>query len=120
MKKQVITYFFIAIFGLFLMPENSFAYAKKETMSCCKSKPTSEKSCCSKSKSSDKESGCNGKCNKNACTVNTSFAFAFISNFVSTESPVVWNTISERTTFSYPETSVSSGYYFIWSPPNIG
>jgi hypothetical protein len=120
MKKQVITYFFIAIFGLFLMPENAFAFAKKETMSCCKSKPTSEKLCCKKTNSPEKENGCNGKCNKNSCTVNVGLTFAFLSNFHLTDFSVVWNKSSEKTTFSYPETSISSGYYFIWSPPNIG
>jgi hypothetical protein len=120
MKKQVITYFFIAVFGLFLLPENAFAFAKKETMSCCKFKQTAEKTCCKKTKSSEKENGCNGKCNKNACTVNAGLTFAFLSNFTVSDFTVVWNTVSKKTAFNYPENSISPGYYFIWSPPNIG
>lgn len=120
MKKQVITYFFIAIFGLFLVPENAFAFAKKETMSCCKTKPTAEKSCCGKTKSSEKENGCNGKCNKNSCTVNPGLTVAFLSPLHVSQFSMVWNSVSEKTTFTYPKTSISSGFYFIWSPPNIG
>ena len=120
MKHQVLTYFFIAVFGLFLMPENAFAFAKNETMSCCKTKPTLEKSCCGKTKSSEKESGCNGKCNKNSCTVNSGVAFVFLAPAAVSAFDLIWNSVSKKETFTYPETSILSGFYFIWSPPNIG
>lgn len=100
----------------FLMTTNSFACGSS---SCC-TKDNIEKvsSCCKKESHSKKEEGCNKKCKHPSCRCTISVFNLFIPNY--SEIQINPSDFSKGAmSFFFVVTNISSGYYFIWTPPNI-
>ena len=75
--------------------------------------------CCQKNSTEKSNNGCEGKCGKSSCQVQT-IAFGAIL-----PATIVLNinyslVLSSKQAFYSNKTNTSSGFYFIWSPPNIG
>lgn len=134
MHKKINILLIIALFGLFLLPEQSYACAlhSKETVktekSCCVTKEhkeekeqqqhteeSAEKDCC-KSKNDDNNK-CSGKCGNQSCH-STTFSF-------SATPPISRNVhcdLGLENKKSYPlykQNSYSLREFSIWQPPKI-
>lgn len=112
----------LVLFGLFLMPNSTLACGMTSKKSSCKTEMNSDNckmKCCQK-KSKDRSSkGCDGKCGKSTCQVQTVSFGAIVPQF----SEIKLNNIfvfTSKQVFYNNKTNISSGFYFIWSPPNIG
>ncbi len=120
MKKN---YFIVLVLiGFFMMPNTTFACIMTSKKSSCKTEMKSgacKMKCCQK-KSKDKSSkGCDGKCNKSTCQVQTVSFGAILPN--STDFKINNELAStSKQVFYNKETNISKGFFFIWSPPNIG
>lgn len=113
--------------GVALTPADTYACGSNSGKSCCKkenveshSKKKSEaKSCCSKGSKGDKDNeSCGGKCGDKSCQCpvfqNSSLTPFFHSFDIKNH---VFPT--DKHNLSYLETYISSGFYSIWTPPNI-
>jgi len=126
------------VLGFIINPGDAFACGSKTDKSFCKmssskkektkksccsklsSKKSETKSCCKKDASKpDQEESCGGTCGDKSCkcvvmsisfTLPSEYRIALLNNRVTTQ----------KQKFSDIETYLSSGFYFIWSPPNIG
>ncbi len=107
----------LLLLGFFLVPFKSFACGSS---SCCiKEKTEKVTSCCKKETPSKKEEGCNKKCKHTSCRCTVSIFSVLIPNF--NEIQINSSDFSKNDMkFFFVEPNVSTGYYFIWSPPNIG
>ena len=111
----------IFIIGFALTPNLASACSAKAEKVCCKKEKTKKidsKNCCKKAKqqSNDKEV-CDGKCGDKSChcpTIDSSF---IIPLFFQINNDFYFS--NENQKLSYVKTYVSSGFYNIWSPPNI-
>ncbi|MBF4491563.1 hypothetical protein IR010_03350 [Flavobacterium sp. MR2016-29] len=115
--------FLIVLFGILLMPGNSFACEKNSIKHSCKkeiSSKTCNDDCCNKDSHSKakKHQGCGSKCNHSKCCCASS------SNTLI--SITEWNSNSNRFNFSSKkqnfynlETSISSGFNSLWFIPKI-
>jgi hypothetical protein len=114
-------FFFVFLFGLFLMPIQAEACGmksekKKQTTEKAQTKSTDD--CCgSKSNKKGKE-GCNDKCSHSNCRCVT-----IISVLTSEKQEEValncFNFSNKKQFFGAHEDALSSGFYTIWSPPKI-
>lgn len=133
----------ILLFGLAITPNYTFACGSNSAKSCCATKKSSkginkklccsnkvadvakEKPCCNKinKKSTDSATckgkcggSCGGKCGNKSCKCS-------VINLVAAyfkESATNFNKISLRQQVFPPiESDLSSGFYSIWTPPNI-
>lgn len=112
----------IVIFGILLMPSNTFACGNscgnKTEKHSCKKETSSKKdkdSCCSNDKNTKTKDhkGCGGKC---GCTIVTNGFTATIElNFKNTN----FDFYAEKQKFSNTETFISSGFYSLWLIPKI-
>jgi hypothetical protein len=123
--------FLVLLLGVFLLPEAVSACQKmsegsaescemasskdpKETSNC-------ERACCKKEDGSEKTSeqkhDCDGSCQGNCHQVVTHFNFALptSSTGISYNADFFFRTDN----FYATKTQTSSGFYFIWTPPNI-
>ena len=115
--------FFILGFAL-ISSAASACGSKPERRCCCKkeksdTKQSKKQSCCKKEQShSENKDDCGGKCGDESCqcpTLDLSFSLPVLvemnhsSFYFSTEKQKSYHT----------ETHLSSGFYSIWSPPNI-
>jgi hypothetical protein len=114
-------FFFIFLFGFFLMPIQAEACGMKSE----KKKHTTEKSqtkstddCCGSQSDKKGKEGCNDKCSHSNCRCVT------VISILSSEK---WNEIevdcfnfsSKEESFYLHTANLSSGFYTIWSPPKI-
>jgi hypothetical protein len=113
-KLHLLLFLFL---GAFLMPTTSFACGT----TCKKEKMEKEimKDHCKKDKSSEKQDGCGGKCKNQTCQTSASNfnlllpnAFDFKINYC--------DFVNKKESFSFYESCISSGFFSIWTPPNIG
>ena len=108
----------IALLGFVLTP--SIAFACGSGKSCCenKSKAHGKSACCKKDKQpTEQKDDCNGKCGNAAChcpSLNLTLPVSSEIGYYSFNFP------KEKQNFYHVETRLSSGFYAIWSPPNIG
>ncbi len=112
----------LVLIGFFWMPSSIFACGMTSKKASCKSEMSAgncKMKCCQKKSKDKSDKGCEGKCGKSTCQIQTVsfsailYAFTEIKNnhfLVSTSKQVFYNN----------ETNPSDGFYFIWSPPNIG
>lgn len=114
----------IVMLGFFLTPTLTYACGKKTEKtekSCCEKSPSQTgdtKECCKKSHSqNDKnDDGCNGQCGNSSCycpTINITIAFPVFSEL---RHSVFY---TEKLSFFFTETYISSGFHSIWQPPKI-
>jgi hypothetical protein len=120
MKKS---YFIVLVLiGIFLTPVTTFACGTTSKKSCCKTEMNTNNckmKCCQK-KSEDKPSkGCEGKCGKSTCQIQTVSFGAILPIFLEIKTNYFFVSTSKQV-FYNNETNISDGFYFIWSPPNIG
>ena len=110
-------YTLLFLLGLFLMHVASFACG---STSCCKKEQAAvSKSCCKKEITSKKNSGCNKKCKHPSCRCTISIFNLTLPN--SPEIPINHFDFSAiQPKFFFVGANLSSGFYTIWSPPNIG
>jgi len=126
MKNTLPFLLLIFILGFFCKPVEVFAcgtHSKKlesnAVKSCCSKK---SKCCCaesSKKEENKKEKECEGKCGKVSCRVQ-------LTNFVP-NAPISMLLMEESkafdidtNNFQYQEITISTGFFSIWTPPNIG
>ena len=120
----------IVIIGLFMIPSISFACGS----GCCAKKIETKKSwnsdkhskqqsaeneCCHNKNKSKNGNGCNGKCKHNSCNCTTSVLSLILPSF----SELTINHFdfsNQKKNFTFEEFNTSSGFYYIWTPPNIG
>lgn len=119
MKKiHLILLFLLAIF---LMPAKLLACGKDSKKSCCKTENVNtscKMKCCQKKSDKKSDDGCDGKCGKNTCQIQ-SFSFGAILPIVSELHLKTLVVSTLKQSFFSNETDISSGFVFIWSPPNI-
>ena len=115
----------ICIFGFIFTPTVILACGSKpeSEKSCCKKenkKETDTKDCCKNKKhhSQDKDD-CGGKCSDKSCQCPTS-NFSLTLPFYSENNNSVFYFSDEKHKFCHVEMHLSSGFYSIWIPPNIG
>lgn len=112
----------LIVFGFFLMPNAAFACGNSSKKSCCKTEMNSgncKMKCCNKKQKDKSDTGCDGKCGKNTCQIQTVSFGAILQPFIEIKSKFFLVSNSKQAFYS-KETYLSSGFYFIWSPPNIG
>ena len=126
MKNTVSFLFFIFILGFIAKPvelyacgTNSKKLESNEVKSCC----SKQSKCCSaessKKEENKKEKDCEGKCGNIFCSVQ-------INNFVPI-APISMHLLEESkafeihvNNFQYQEITISTHFFSIWTPPNIG
>lgn len=121
----MIRFYYIAVFallGFFLTPTASYACSQKSNdteMPCCKddNSETEKKGCCQKNDTDNESNDCDGKCGNSSCHCPTS-AISFIVPDCTGFSQRISH-ITKPTNY-YGVTYTSSGFYSIWTPPNIG
>lgn len=115
----MIRVFYIVLFMLFgsiFVPSKAIACTK----SCISQKVVKKvsKECCEKKGSADKQNGCSGKCKNSNCQT-VSFGFcAVLQNEVYLKSSFSSFFYIDNTNL-LQQIGTSTGFYFIWSPPNI-
>ena len=115
----------IFILGFALTPSVAMACGSKSEKCCCckkeKSEPkhTKKQSCCKKDQShSEDKSDCGGNCGDKSCKCPTS-NFSLILPVLFEISYTNFDFSTEKQKFFPTETHLSSGFYSIWTPPNI-
>ena len=120
----------LVIIGFLMIPGSSFACGsgcgakKTESKESCNSvKPykqqSAKKSCCSNVDQSKQGNGCSGKCKHNACHC-TAPVLGLIQPSFSELTINYFDFSNEKKSFTFEKSNVSSGFYYIWTPPNIG
>ena len=118
----------IIMLGVALIPSDTFACGSKSGKSCCKTenveshstKKSAAKACCSKGKKGIKDNeSCGGKCGDKSCQCPVFNYSPLVPSFHSLE---IKNHFfpTDKQNLTYLETNISSGFYSIWTPPNIG
>ena len=116
--------------GFFMIPSNSFACSsgcgtkKTEPKESCNSDKHSkhqaaENGCCSNENQSKRSNGCGGKCKHNSCHCTAPVLSLILPSF----SELTINHFDfshKKMSFTFKESNISSGFYYIWTPPNIG
>lgn len=113
----------ILIFGFALTPNITFACGTNSEKSCCKkenAKKSDKKDCCKKNKnhSNDKDD-CGGKCGDKTChcpAPNCGLSIPAIFEISKNN----YDFSDDKQKFHHFQLYLSSGYYSIWTPPNIG
>ena len=119
--KRTLYIFFIAIFSNALLPSVAAACKVKVEKSCCKMEKTNsgEKDCCKKSDAHSKDKAdCSGKYGEKSCLPST-FHFNGLTTIYQENNFELFNSAAQKQKFSCIKTDLSSGFYSIWSPPNI-
>ena len=112
----------IAIFGFAMIPNVATACSVKAEKSCCKKEEgnqSEEKDCCKKSEAhSNNKSECSGKCGEKSCLPSTS-PFSVLTAIYQENNYKLFNSSAQQQKFSSIKAHLSSGFYSIWTPPNI-
>lgn len=127
MTKKFHILLIILTIGFLATPTLTYACGTKTTKtekSCCKkakNEKDTKKNCCKKSnpKGDKDNNGCDGKCNHSDCSCPTTH-FAFSLPFWAELRAKTYFAENKKTKNYYNETYLSSGFYSIWTPPNIG
>lgn len=113
--------------GFFLLPNITFACAKKTTKvehtSCSKDQSIkSSKDDCvhDKSCSTNKQhKKCDGKCKHNSCKCSTTVTSLSLPAYITFSSKKIFAE-TKKQKFGFKQAYYSSGYSSIWQPPKIG
>lgn len=127
MTKKFHILLIILTLGFFATPTLTYACGTKTDKtekSCCekdKSDKINKKDCCKnhKSKNSKNDDGCGGKCKNKYCNCPV-VHYAFNLPFSTEIKTKTCFAESKKAKSYYNETYLSSGFYSIWTPPNIG
>ncbi|MFB0908129.1 MAG: hypothetical protein QMB03_07595 [Spirosomataceae bacterium] len=129
MKKKAYV-LLVLLLGIFIIPETVSACQKmsEEITESCEidnsgngeKQITCEKECCKKDdseKASEQKHDCDGSCQGNCHQVVTHFNFALPTS----TADIKYNAdlFFRKDNFCFLRTQISSGFYFIWTPPNI-
>ncbi len=112
----------IVLIGFFLMPKSTFACGMTSKKASCKTEMNlgnCKMKCCQKKSKDKSDKGCEGKCGKSTCQIQT-VSFGAILPTLSEIKTNYFLVLTSKQVFYNNETNISSGFYFIWSPPNIG
>lgn len=117
--KRIIYIILFFIIGFVLTPIKVYACNSESKKTERLEDKNEKKSCCTSEKNSCGENGkdCEGKCGNSSCQCPTSFlhfTIPFFDKFLHVK------TIVHQTNFYFKEIHISSGFHFIWVPPNIG
>lgn len=124
LKMKKYHFILLLLLGIFFMPNNTYACgtcstdkhsAKKEVSS-----KTEKDGCCESNNHSKTKNhnGCGGKCGHSKCACpSVSNGFTISSELVLKNNNFDFS--SEKQKFSNSETSISSGFYFLWLIPKI-
>ncbi|MBC7642924.1 MAG: hypothetical protein H7174_11395 [Flavobacterium sp.] len=113
---------FLVLISIILIPNSSMACGMKNNKSTCKTEMSSgncKMKCCEKKSKDKSEKGCEGKCGKSTCQIQSISYGATLPNFTEIKNNYYF-VLTSRHSFFNQETAISDGFYFIWSPPNIG
>lgn len=121
--KRIIYILFILIIGILFTPSITFACSNK-------TEKTSEKKVCAKEVEVDEclknckhnlndKQGCPGKCGEKSCKCPTLNYSAAIAIFDQSDKNIFYF-FANAEEASHNKTNLFSGFYFIWTPPNIG
>ena len=103
------------------MPEESAEPCKMDNAKDSEKATTCDRDCCKEADSSEKATGqehdCNGSCQGNCHQITTHFNFALPTSNSDLSSVVGF--FFRKDNFYSSKTQTSSGFYFIWTPPNI-
>lgn len=126
MTNKFLILLIIFTLGFFSRATLSYACAPKSAIaakSCCKKNNSSKKDkkdCCKNHKSKNQKSGdgCEQKCNqKSCCCPSPQFSHALsFSTEIETKTCFVE---SNKPKWYHKDNYLSSGYYSVWTPPNI-
>ena len=111
----------IAVFGFALIPNLATACSVKTEKSCCKTEKTNsvEKDCCKKSDvHSNKKTDCSGKCGGDSCLPSASHV-SVLSAIYPENTYAIFNFAAEKQSFAIVTAEPTSGFYSIWTPPNL-
>jgi len=120
-EKAYLMLIFILVFALASV--KSYAYGAKPEQPCCKkeiAKESDTKRCCKKTTNTKEDNlGCEGKCGDKSCqcpNIHTNLIAISYQESIKNS----FDFIDNKQKFQHLETLISSGFYSIWSPPNIG
>jgi hypothetical protein len=132
MNKKIYILLFVT-FGFLLIPSIVAACGsscgkekttKTEAKDCCDSKKQSqqkatEKGCCDSSEHDKKDDGCGGKCKHPSCNCIAPVLNIVLTSFLELKAHNNFDFSNEKQRFTFEESTTSSGFYYIWTPPNI-
>lgn len=108
----------VVLFGLILMPSTTFACG-----SCHKDKiekrEKKQNDCCDNDNHSAKHKECGGKCKHPTCNCITPAFNVILTSFSELKLNNNFNFSNEKMSFTFKESNISTGFYYIWTPPNI-
>jgi hypothetical protein len=104
---------------------NKVKIIKTEAKVCCDSKKESqqnktEKGCCDNGKHDKKDQSCGGKCKHPSCKCVAPVLNILLSSFSGLKPNNNFALYTDKKSFTFKESTTLSGFYFIWTPPNIG
>ena len=115
--------FLMIMLSVAVMPSMTYACGSKSEKACCKKetyKESDTNSCCKKDKQhSSNKDDCGGKCGDKSCHCPV-FNFTSIVPFSPELELKKHFSHTKKQNLSYKEIHFSTGYYSIWTPPNIG
>ena len=120
MKK--IHFILLVLIGFSIMPNATFACGMTSKRASCKTEINSgncKMKCCQKNSKNKSDKSCEGKCGKSTCQIQTVSFGAVLPTFLEINNNNFLVSTSKQIFYNY-ETNISDGFYFIWSPPNIG
>ena len=112
----------MVLIGFLMITNFTFACGKiasktscsiKSTVSCCKMK------CCQKKSKTNSDKRCEGKCGKSNCQIQT-ISLVTILPEQTTLTINHFLVLTLKQVFYTSNQNPDSGFYSIWSPPNIG
>jgi hypothetical protein len=111
----------LLLFGFIMSPNFVLACGSKSEKSCCgakKMETSCKMKCCQKQEEDNSNKGCDGKCDKNTCQVQSIFVGAVLPSNVEIEfKKFIIETSSKL--FFHKETVALAVYLSIWTPPNL-
>lgn len=122
MTKRNYIFTLIAVFGLLLIPETTYACDNEIQKSCCNSDvetSETEKDCCGNQKSENENQECGGKCGKSSCTTISIISSGLITNFEVEFTNNIFDFSCKKQKFYNPKSFISKGFKSIWLPPVI-
>lgn len=125
MNKKSYIFVILITLGFLASPSVTYACGSNQienTNTCCQKESKGEiKECCKKHKDSKEknDNDCDGKCGNSSCHCVPIHITFHLPNKGKIELDSVFNEIEVVSSY-YNESYISSGFYSIWTPPNIG
>ena len=123
MKKY--HFILLLLLGIFFTPNAIYACgshsekntSKKEITEKSKKDSCCDSECHSKTKN---QNGCSGKCKHNSCNCITPIVSLILPSLSELNSNNNFALFNKKKSFIHKESNIASGFYYIWTPPNIG